>query len=57
MLGNSVLTAVPQPGVRNTNMNSIGPGPVRNTYGPGGPVRPAPRTGPSDLTGTKTGTK
>jgi hypothetical protein len=36
-----------------TNMNSIGPGAVRKTYGQGSPGYVAPRTVPSDITGTK----
>jgi hypothetical protein len=36
-----------------TNMNSIGPGPVRSTYGQGGPTRPGPPASQSTITGIK----
>ena len=49
----SIMMAVPQVRTTAPNMNSIGPGPVRNTVGQGSPLRPAPRTRQSDITGTK----
>jgi hypothetical protein len=36
-----------------TNMNSIGPGPVRSTYGQGAPSRPGPPASQSTITGIK----
>ena len=36
-----------------TNMNSIGPGPVRSTYGQGAPARPGPPASQSTITGIK----
>lgn len=36
-----------------TNMNSIGPGPVRSTYGQGAPTQPGPPTSQSTITGIK----
>jgi hypothetical protein len=34
-------------------MNSIGPGPVRSTYGQGAPARPGPPASQSTITGIK----
>ncbi len=52
MVGGSLLMAVP-PAVPTPRVNTAGPGGVRNTYGQGAPLRPAPRTRQSDITGTK----
>lgn len=52
MIGSGVLMAVP-PSTPAPRMNTVGPGGVRNTYGQGAPLRPAPRTRQSDITGTK----
>ncbi len=52
LVGTGVLMAVP-PTAPAPRMNTVGPGGVRNTYGQGAPLRPAPRTRQSDITGTK----
>lgn len=57
MVAGGMMMAMPQGGGGGggggTNMNSIGPGPVKSTYGQGGPSRPAPPSSQSTITGTK----
>lgn len=58
MLGTAVLNAqaasMTTAGGGGTNMNSIGNRRIHSTYGSGGPLTPAPRTPPSDITGLGT---
>ena len=62
MMAGGMMMAMPQGGGSGggggtagggTNMNSIGPGAVKGTYGQGGPSRPAPPNSQSTITGTK----
>jgi hypothetical protein len=59
MMAGGMMMAMPQGGGGGggggggTNMNSIGPGPVKGTYGQGAPSRPAPPSSQSTITGTK----
>ena len=62
MMGNTMALGMPASGVGGgaggaagggTNMNSIGPGPVRSTYGQGAPARPGPPASQSTITGIK----
>lgn len=52
MIGSGVLMAVPPSAPRTASPTTAAPG-VRNTYGQGSPLKPAPRTRQSDITGTK----
>jgi hypothetical protein len=53
MIGTGVLMAVPPSVPRTAGPTTAAPSGVRNTYGQGSPLRPAPRTRQSDITGTK----
>jgi hypothetical protein len=60
MMAGGMMMAMPQSGGSGggtagggTNMNSMGPGPVKGTYGQGAPSRPAPPNSQSTITGTK----
>lgn len=52
IVGSGALMAVPPSAPRTASPTTAAPG-VRNTYGQGSPLNPAPRTRQSDITGTK----
>jgi len=52
MIGSGVLMAVPPSAPHTASPTTAAPG-VRNAYGQGSPLKPAPRTRQSDITGTK----